>query len=1103
MPLQLIRSASNEALWDECVTQFFDELGGHTGPLDYATHLWVVHRAQRDRLYERATARGLAGWFRPPVAFFSQLRDAFAISEMPIGILTGRLLVARLATESARQHGLVAATREAGPARGHMLDRLFSELLPEGVTPEGLESALAALQTDEFGERRNAWVGDTYRAFLEALAQRERYDPRSIHAKVAERIEAGGLRSAIGGARRLHVYGLTSLRGRRRLIQALASQTEVEVVVYLPTEPTTSEWDDLAGEPTRVLPTTGKAPEVRVQPTPDAVREGRWVARRIKTILSAGDVSPHEVVVVARTGRQDTRRLHRALHDAGVPSTVRVRTRLAEIPALRSVLELFRAASEGWTYRGLRQVLASPYFEVEIDLRGIDHLSTVRRIHGLEEWTEWLSRLQERAQANEPRALAQVGISGPQIARDIAGFERFRESTGVLEGEHTEREWIDCTLALLRGEPFNLRGRLSDPVADRWDVVRLDQRGVLALESLLVEWGQWPGVRSARSEFDVGEWYARLRRLLEANELALSTPVQQGVQVLEAHEAASTPFRHTFLIHANDGVFPQPPATAGVFTEQERRALKELGLPLATREEALERERRLWWAIVGASDVTVTYRTTDAHGTPRLASPLVPDHDSGTELPRTRLEGVGSGHAEQGEAPASQIELVQREVARFGAVRRGGDRAPFSIPDPHALRHAVLMAFADELRSGHLDPFVDTEREVFTDDSKLPAPIEISEDSMRVDSAAAAALFALKRPLSEQPTAWNGKLRDPWLLGHLQRRFGEDRQWSPTQLETYGRRPFDFFLARVLGLGDQAEADEETSALTYGSIAHAILERFYRSLGGQHPGTFDAVARNRFAEAFTTVCDEYERAADAWLGVPHVWRAKRAELRDRVTRFLEWELEKAPGVPVELELAFGRGRNRPAVDLSGPDVHGEEQRLILGGRIDRVDRCGSGDPVPVRVIDYKSGSSVPALRSYQDGAGLQTALYLAAVQQLGIGTPVEGVYRALKKRSNQSKLKASSMEEVVQLARSIPARVRRGLFEAVQADSTKIAPWQPGPDITRSAARVSGGTRFDPVAGTVVWPAHAEESTRAEESATNEESATSEDSDGTRDPESF
>jgi RecB family exonuclease len=1069
MPLQLIRSAASEPLWEDCVGHFLDESGGHIGPTGYESHLWVVHRAQRDRLYERAARRGLPGWFNPPVSFFSQLRDSFGISERPIGILTGRLLVARLATASARHHRVAAATREAGPARGHMLDRLFSELLPEGTTPDELAGALAGLETDGFGERRNAWVVDTYRAFLQALDERERYDPRSIHAIVAGRIEAGGLRSAIGGARRLHVYGLTSLRGRRRLVRALASQDEVEVLVYLPTEVGDSEWDLLANRPPRLVSGSESDQTVRVQPAPDAVRETRWIARQIKTLLAAGDVALHEVAVVARTGRQDTRRLHRALREAGVPSTARIRTRLAEIPALRAILELFRAASEGWTYRGVRQVLASPYFDVDIDLRGIDHLSTIRRIHGLDEWHRWLERLRERAEANERRALARVGVTSARLEHDLSRFERLRTVLGALEGEHTELQWIDRTLAILRGDGLDLRRRLCHAVGDRWDIVRLDQRGALALEGLLVEWGEWPGVRASRTAFPAGEWYARLRRLLEANELALSTPLQQGVQILEAHEAASTPFRHTFLAHANDGVFPHPLATAGVFTEQERMALKTLGLPLTTRVEALEREHRLWRAIVSGPDITITYRTTDASGVPRLPSPLVPDHDPGSEIPRTRMEVTprGDDAEDPGELAVSRPELTQGDVARFGRIRRGGDRSAFHTPDPHRVGHAVLTAFADELRSGHLDPFIDTEGELF---GEAPIAAErggTEEEPPTVDSSAAAALFGVRRPLSEQPTAWNGKIRDPWVLAYIREHFGEDRQWSATQLEAYGRRPFDFFLDRVLGLGDMEEADEETSPLTYGSIAHAILQRFFESLETPHPTSFDPRAHRHLDRAFEAICGAYEHAEGEWLGVPHVWRAKRAELRDRLERFLTWELEKARGSPIALELAFGLGKDRPAVDLSGADRCGAHQHLILGGRIDRVDRTGEAEDAPLRIIDYKSGSYVPTAGAYKDGAGLQTALYMAAVQELGIGSAAEGVYRSLKNRRNQSKLKASGVEAILRFARSIPARIRGGLFEAVQARSTAIAPWQPGPDLTRSTAHVTGGTRFDAVPGSV------------------------------------
>ena len=243
MPLTVVRSHSNEALWGECRDRFLAEIGEERGPTGYASHLWIAHANQRDALFEEATRRGLPGWLAPPISFLSELRDRFEIRERPVGHLTGRLLVARIAARQFRRAGLGSGRPDRGPAGSHAIDSLFSELLPEGVRPEDLRLALDALGGDEFALGRNSWVCETYEEFLLELERLERFDPRSIHAIAAERINAGGLPAAIGEARTLHVYGLTTLQRRRRLFEALSAQDEVDVIVYLIAEPGASEWD--------------------------------------------------------------------------------------------------------------------------------------------------------------------------------------------------------------------------------------------------------------------------------------------------------------------------------------------------------------------------------------------------------------------------------------------------------------------------------------------------------------------------------------------------------------------------------------------------------------------------------------------------------------------------------------------------------------------------------------------------------------------------------------------------------------------------------------------------------------------------------------------
>jgi len=165
---------------------------------------------------------------------------------------------------------------------------------------------------------------------------------------------------------------------------------------------------------------------------------------------------------------------------------------------------------------------------------------------------------------------------------------------------------------------------------------------------------------------------------------------------------------------------------------------------------------------------------------------------------------------------------------------------------------------------------------------------------------------------------------------------------------------------------------------------------------------------------------------------------------------------------VELQFGFA---DQPPVELLGTDMAGQPARMLLRGRVDRVDRYGEERGGVLRVLDYKSGlASLPAQKGYQDGALLQTALYMMAVDSLSLGPVDSARYRGIRqpgKPQNKFELKFSGAAPTLRLALSIPGRVRAGLFEAVQAGSASIARWQPGRDVTRNDASLTDGTRFD------------------------------------------
>ncbi|NIR78137.1 MAG: PD-(D/E)XK nuclease family protein, partial [Gemmatimonadetes bacterium] len=137
------------------------------------------------------------------------------------------------------------------------------------------------------------------------------------------------------------------------------------------------------------------------------------------------------------------------------------------------------------------------------------------------------------------------------------------------------------------------------------------------------------------------------------------------------------------------------------------------------------------------------------------------------------------------------------------------------------------------------------------------------------------------------------------------------------------------------------------------------------------------------------------RKGRRWLGYPVLWEITKRDIREKTRAFLEWELPRLEedGYPLHFELAFGSEGDPPA-EITGRDLDDVERTIRLRGRIDRVDAEDGG--TKLHVVDYKSGN-IPKRKGYQDGAVLQTALYVEALRS-GPDLRVEsGRYRSIKK----------------------------------------------------------------------------------------------------------
>ncbi|MCB0828464.1 MAG: ATP-dependent helicase [Solirubrobacterales bacterium] len=177
---------------------------------------------------------------------------------------------------------------------------------------------------------------------------------------------------------------------------------------------------------------------------------------------------------------------------------------------------------------------------------------------------------------------------------------------------------------------------------------------------------------------------------------------------------------------------------------------------------------------------------------------------------------------------------------------------------------------------------------------------------------------------------------EPSLAEFLPRR-GDDLRLSATDLDLYLTCPLKYKFARVFSI-----PKAPTINMRFGILVHNVLQRFHEpGAGGDRSGSFEYLM---------------ELLESGWRRAGFGESNDELQFRDRAREAMRsyWENERASdGEPVWLERQFEF--------KLGPH--------FVRGRVDRVDRTGSGD---FEVIDYKTGLRVDTERL---GGDIQLALY--------------------------------------------------------------------------------------------------------------------------------
>ncbi|HEX6106993.1 MAG TPA: PD-(D/E)XK nuclease family protein [Gemmatimonadales bacterium] len=916
----------------------------------------------RDDLIRLASERGVPGWFDPPLCTFQELPARLGgtgrepCHDFERAVILGGVL---------RQIGGDVFGRLQRPQDFiGALDRLFGDLVTEGVEPAQLRAALESRgERDGFERSRDAELQLIYSEYVARLAARRRRDGRDavLDCVMAIAANPAGLAEGLQGRREIRLFGLQDLRGGwRALLRALAGSGVLDrIIVYtseelgLGLDPAPSvtrlgERDGLAGglfnPPVGPLRAERSEASVTLVSAPDVERELEDVARRVRSLADQG-VPLHRIAVIARQARPYVDLAIAALDRFGVPATARRRIAWSEIPVIRAVRALLAAAAEGWTRHGLAELAEQPYFWNELDVRLVNYAGFRRRLRGLEAWRRALEGIAQEAAAQEEREARgeetderRAPLPPAARARDAAvGFTAFAARAAALDASRTLNEWLSWLRDFLHADPWEMEKRIWRVPASRYDIARLDLAGWRGLTQLVDDWcstlEEWGG---SEIQLPPEGFYRQFLDLLDGD-AALWTPTQRGVQVLEALAAAYRSFDHVFLVGLEAGRFPLPAPTSPILDDRERDALSAAGLPLDARSVWDARERELFRVLVAGARHSLT-------------------------------------------VSASLHDTAGREV----------------------VRSAFLEALSDVARPAEAEIPCST---------VLTAGARLAEGAGR-DRAAGLARIEWDRQRQDlSPHA--GLIESPAMQAHVAELLGESRVWSPTQLESYAKCPWAYFSGRLLRLDRLEDPDEEMDAATRGALLHDALTRFFghAAAAGGSPVLLRAEEEERILQLADQALDETlaEARGKRWLGSELLLEPKRLELRRILRGYLRWEMELNESLFIS-----GKG-GKPKRVRTGVKAHEEALgeieferdgvRIRFRGFVDRVE-VGVDDRFDasgyVAAVDYKTTVySCPGAgkgAAWVDGVVLQVPLYAYALASKMAGCRAIRVeYRALKK----------------------------------------------------------------------------------------------------------
>ncbi len=466
-----------------------------------------------------------------------------------------------------------------------------------------------------------------------------------------------------------------------------------------------------------------------------------------------------------------------------------------------------------------------------------------------------------------------------------------------------------------------------------------------------------------------------LEELLEDATVRPRDSHEQGVWVLNPHDAVGLDFDLVLFAGLNEGEFPGVPQQDALLSNNERRSLwkhlEEQGrrlpqLALPQSDVLFEQESVLFLTALGMAreQLVLSYQAVDQEG-----------NEKGAGEYYRKLWNLAGGTL----SPYDQwrIDLLEANSIFFRHWKNqkttdSEERIPMPGESFLPVIPIPLCRAKDEVLQSAVQGRLEAYDAVDVPQASSPPSVGHVVAMLKIEAEREA---FLETPLGERtPSSYCGHISA--LKGKFPDWFEQQNELSPTALEALAQCRYIFLLDRIMGLRDPRLADDTPDPMERGGLIHSILQEIYTAIANgesnvdtprywaiqtssgwkrRNEGGVDAIPLATFLPELS---DEYEafakktaerRMDQTPLGHPGVWAAEREKILEMVLNFIRYDAETCAAenrFPALFELKFG---GESAVDLGV---------VKLKGIIDRVDLvfAETGGLQKIRVLDYKGSS---------------------------------------------------------------------------------------------------------------------------------------------------